>query len=344
MKETDLKVGITGGTGFVGSYIIRELLRHGYHDITAIRRQDSNNQLVADLDNKVQWQEADILDIPSIESAFRQVDIIIHAAALVSLNDSDKWKMKKVNIEGTRNMVNIALDRKIKKFIYLSSVAAIGRSDDMRQIDEDTKWQEDALNSTYAISKRQAELEVWRGFAEGLSTIILNPTIVLGAAYWDKGSAAIIPNIIQGVPFYPRGSTGVVDVRDVARAVAMAISSDKNGERYILNAGNLSYLQLFEKVCDIASKKVPSFSIPSWSHSILSWMAKASSWFTGKKPIITRNSLRISSRHFHYDGSKAARELGVSYRPIDQTIRETTEKYLQSLENNQSHGLLHLAH
>lgn len=343
-NNKNIKIGITGGTGFVGSYAIRELLENGYHNITAIKREESRKDLLHDIDDQIHWVSGDILDVPSLENAFHDVDILIHAAAMVSFHGSDRSEMKRVNIEGTRNIVNLAIDFPVKKLIHLSSVAAIGRSKQFSEISEDSKWEEDDLNSPYAISKRQSELEAWRAYAEGLPTIILNPTVILGAAFWDSGSAALIPRIINGVPFYPAGKTGFVDVRDVAKAIRIALGSEFSGERFILNAANMSYREFFTKVCNEAGCNPPSSSIPSWSHSLFSNLAKISAFIAGKKPIITKSTLSISSLKFSYNGKKSQEKLGLTYRPIDQTIRETTRQYLADQKKNKDHSILSLAH
>jgi nucleoside-diphosphate-sugar epimerase len=344
MNETKtLKIGITGATGFVGSYIIRELLNNNFRRIVALKRKGSDFDLVEDIADQIDWKEGDILNIPSLDLAFGDVDILIHAAAIVSFNADDKSSMRRVNIEGTSNIVNLAIDRNIKKLIHISSVAAIGRNKVLKEISEDSKWEEDALNSVYAKSKRHAELEVWRGYAEGLPITIFNPSIILGAGYWENGSAALIPKIINGLPFYPKGKTGFVDVRDVALAVRKAISADINGERIILNADNLSYKKLFEIVCNATGQAPPTKALPNWLHPLFSISAKISSWFTGDKPIVTSTSLRLSAQKIRYKSQKAEELLGLNYRPIDQTIKETTQTYLDALEENKKHSILNLA-
>lgn len=345
MAETNKNrvIGVTGATGFVGSYIVRELLSHGYQYIKALKRKDSRLDLVSDISGKIDWYEGDILDIPSLEKAFAEVDVIIHAAAIVSFNTTDKHHLRRVNIEGTRNIVNLAIDYNISKLIHMSSVAAIGRSKNIQEITEESKWEEDALNSIYAVSKRHAELEVWRGFAEGLKMTILNPTVILGAGYWENGSAALIPRIIKGLPFYPKGATGFVDVRDVAKAVRKSIGADINGERLILNADNLSYKDLFGKVCRHACQKPPQSTIPDWTHPLFSSFARLSSWITGQKPIVTSTSLRISSQSIQYTNQKAQKLLDLEYRPLDTTIKETTQIYMEALNENKKHSILNLA-
>ena len=218
---------ITGATGFAGSYVLRTLLEAGYTSLRALRRSTSRMDLVDDLAGRVQWYEGDLRDVFDLEAAMEGVDTVIHCAALVSFNPRDRDRLLKINRDGTANVVNAALTQGVRRLIYMSSVAALGKEEGDKQVTERTKWEPNPSNTNYAISKFQAEREAWRGQAEGLSVACVYPTIILGAGFWDVGSAKMIAHADRGGTFYPGGATGVVDVRDVAQAVSARWSVTK---------------------------------------------------------------------------------------------------------------------
>jgi len=216
---------VTGGTGFVGAYLLRYLVQEGVR-VRALRRADSPMDLVAEIADKVEWVEGDILDVPFLETAMEGVDNVYHCAATVSFDPRDREHMMKVNIEGTANIVNICLSLNIRRLLHVSSIAALGREADTPHVNEAAKWSDSPLNSNYAISKFKAECEVWRGMAEGLDVVVVNPSVIVGSGYWEKGSSALFKTIGKGMKYYPAGGTGFVDVRDVARASIGLMNSD----------------------------------------------------------------------------------------------------------------------
>jgi nucleoside-diphosphate-sugar epimerase len=166
------KVLVTGATGFLGSYILRLLLKKGYK-VRAIRRSSSPMAMLQDIADKVEWVEGDVTDLPFLEEATKDIDYVYHAAAAVSFNSKDKEKMMLVNGIGTENIVNVCLDNGVKKLLHVSSIAALGRKENVTEIDENAQWENSPLNSDYAISKFKAECEVWRGIQEGLNAVII---------------------------------------------------------------------------------------------------------------------------------------------------------------------------
>jgi len=246
---------ITGATGLVGSHLAFELIRSG-HAVRALRRPDSRFEMIKkvfslysdnpeELFSKIEWVDGDILDIFSLEDAMEGAEEVYHCAALVSFLPEDKKRLIRINTEGTANVVNAALEKKIRKLCHVSSIAALGRPEHQSDlIDENLVWKPSKHNSAYAISKYGAEREVWRGTAEGLDAVIVNPSIVLGLAGPGMGSSRIFNTVRDGLKFYPPGKNGFVDVRDVARAMILLMESDIRNERFILNAENLEYKKL----------------------------------------------------------------------------------------------------
>ena len=326
----DIHIGITGGTGLVGAHLIQELLDQGYTSITALKRAHSPISARHAQSKHIHWVEGDILDIPSLEKAFNQVDVIFHCAGLVSFRSSDKNKLKKINIEGTRNVVNLSIDFNIKKFIFLSSVAAVGRPvNEDTIIDEETKWEDSYRNSPYALSKRQAELEVWRGQSEGLSTVIFNPSTILGSGFWEQGSGALIPSFLKA-SMYPEGSNGFVAVEDVVAFLIKGLEWNGQGERFILSAGDFSYQELIHQVRSAAQKKELTRRFrSSWVPYVIPILPILRP-FLGAGSIIHRHSLIISSTHSKYDGTKARDTFGHPYRSIPDYVRKITLEFLKS--------------
>ena len=263
MDNQSKSILITGATGFVGSYLARFLVKNGYNNIVCLRRKTSRMDLVAEVVDKVTWVEGDVLDAPFLENILRgyKIQHIYHCAAVVSFDPRDREEMYKINVEGTENIVNVALEVGIEKLVYTSSIAAIGRVEREPWVRESNKWQRSPLNSHYAISKYQAEQEVWRGIAEGLTAAMVNPTVILGSQYWEQGTGRLFDQVWQGLRFYTEGATGYVDVRDVVVFMVKLMESPIENQRFVLNGENMTYKTMFEKIADIFHKKRPSIAV-----------------------------------------------------------------------------------
>lgn len=325
---------LTGATGFIGAYILRELVLSGYENIRVIKRQDSRLDLISNFVEKVEFVEADLNDLSSLKAALTDVEFVIHAAAIVSFSPKNKNKLFKSNVEGTQNLVNLCLSGSVKKLIFISSVAALGRKKGKQLIDEKAKWTKSKENTLYAISKHQAEMEVWRGQHEGLPVLIINPSVVIGPGYWNKGSSSIISRVADTLPFYPPGSTGVVDVRDVTSMVLKLMQSDMSGERFICNGHNLSYQDLFTNIAKQLEVKAPSKVLHRVLAS-LSWRYYSlKAKLLGNDPIITRESVNNAFNNFSYDNSKSLKTLNFNYRNINETLEFTCNAFLEAKRQN----------
>ena len=338
MNNTSILV--TGATGFVGAYLLRHLLSKGYTNIRGMRQQNSPMALVEPFAAQIEWVDGDILDVFSLEDAFDGIQQVYHCAALVSFDPSDRNKMMQVNEQGTANIVNIALEKGIQKLVHVSSIAAIGRTKEGETINENNKWERSSFNTNYAISKFKAEQEVWRGIAEGLTAAIVNPAIILGSSRWGTGTAKIFELISKGYAFYPAGTTGLVDIRDVVRFMVLLMESDIQGERYILNGEHLSYKDLLTQIAKAFSKRPPSIKVTPFLRGLawrLSWLQAK---MTGQSPVLTKETANNSSRIFYYDHSKSMGQFDFSYIPINQTIRETAEQFLTSAQSGHAAMML----
>lgn len=327
---------VTGGTGFLGSYIIKALVEKGI-PVRALRRSQSVPHWIdAAIWEKVEWMEGELLDVVSLEEAMEGVDTVVHSAAVVSFNKKDRKNMYQVNVEGTANVVNIALEKNIRRLVYISSVAALGRTTDGGHVNEEKKWEESKANTHYGKSKFKAELQVWRGMSEGLEAVILNPSTILGYGDWNNSSCAIFRQVYNGFRWTTPGLNGFVDVEDVAAITSLMIDSPINGERFIVNGDNWRFQQLQNSIATAFHKKRP---VKMASRRLLgiAWrLEKIKSVFTGKRPLLTRESARVAVSQTWFENGKLLRALpGFSFTPLEKTIQKACEKYLSRLPGMQ---------
>ncbi len=333
------KILVTGATGFVGSYLVRLLVQKGYA-VRAIRRAGSPMDLVREVAGQVEWVEADVTDVVALEAAFAGITQVFHCAAMVSFHPKDVRRMRQINVEGTANMVNLALDFGVQHFVHVSSIAAFGRSKERPLLDENSKWIQSRGNSQYAISKYLSEQEVWRAHAEGLPVAIVNPSVIFGSGFWNVSTGRVFTQVYQGLKFWSVGHTGIVDVRDVAQFMLLAMEKKINGERFILNAQNIGFRELFFKVADALGAKRPFIKVTPLLAEIgwrVEWLKEK---LLGTEPIVTRESARASISSFQYANAKSLTVAGFSYRPIDQIIRETSEQFLDAAKDGFSPRVL----
>lgn len=319
---------------------MRLLIKEGYSDIIASCRPTSSFALVQDFKDKVKWKETDLFDLADLTELCNEVEVVIHAAAMVTFDASEKDLLYKTNVELTKNLVDVSLEQGIKRFVYISSIAALGRCHSFETIKEDTEWEESELNTEYAISKKYGEMEVWRGAAEGLPTIILNPSLIIGAGFWKEGTPSMFYKMKKGTKMFPSGSNGVVDVRDVARSVLYALESSVENQRIIISAENISYKDLLTKIASALQVTPPSKEIPAYLVKVYKLI----------DPILEKLKLQykgvsaqqiVSLQYPSQYSSELSKEIfGMEYRPIQDTIEETATKYLESQKLNTEFGIL----
>jgi dihydroflavonol-4-reductase len=325
----DRGILVTGGTGFLGSYIIKELVEKNCR-VRAIRRSNKLPAYISkEIFDKVEWVHGDILDVISLEEGMEGVDTVIHSAAIVSFVKKDREQMYRVNIEGTANVVNMALEKNVTRLIHISSVAALGRTTTGGSVNEEKKWEESKVNTHYAKSKYKGELEVWRGISEGLNGVILNPSTLLGYGDWSSSSCAIFKNIYEEFKWYTPGINGFVDVEDVARVVVSMLDNAINEQRFVVNGDNWAFKKLMDTIAECLGKKKPSRQTTPRLLNIAWRMEKFKSLFTGKRPLLTRESARVAISQTLFENDKILKALpGFSFTPLEQTIREASKKYL----------------
>ena len=240
--------------------------------------------------------------------------------------------MFKINIEGTANVVNAALDAGVKKMVHVSSVAALGRIRENEPVNENMNWTEETSNSNYGQSKYMAEMEVWRGIGEGLDAVIVNPTIILGAGDWESGSSKIFQSVYNEFPWYSDGVTGFVDVKDVAAVMTRLMDSNITAQRFIVSAENRTYKDVLTLIAKAFGKKPPYKKVTPAIAKIVWRLEALKSWFTKKDPLVTKETSKTALAKVNFDNSKLKKYLqDFNYRPIEETIVQTCAALQQNV-------------
>jgi dihydroflavonol-4-reductase len=335
-------IAVTGGTGLIGSHLLFDLTSKGYK-VRAMKRPASDvNKIMKTfsyytdkpetLFEMINWVEGDILDLVSLEEFFEDVDTVYHAAAFVSFNPANKKNLFRNNIYGTANVVNACLAKGVSKLCHVSSVAALGHSTEGFEADENLIWSPEKHRSYYSISKFHSEMEVWRGIEEGLPAVIVNPSLVLGPGSWYHGSSSIFSTLYKGLRFYPPGTTGFVDVRDVTKAMIMLMESNISGERYILNSENCSFKTVFQQISSEFKRPIPAVEVKPWMGTLAWQAAWLKGMITGKHSEISRETIASGFSKVFYSNDKIKKLLDFSFIPIEKSIRDTASIFLKDTE------------
>ena len=328
------KIFISGASGLLGSYLIRDLLKQEGVQLVCIYRKQKSNLLTEEELSRIHWVQGDILDVDGLMEAMQGCTKVYHCAGLVSFNPSRAGDLMKINVEGTANMVNAALECGVEKFIHVSSVAAIGRKRNNQTVHESLTWDEASNPSVYGKSKYLGEMEVWRGIGEGLNAVIVNPVIILGKGDWNDGSCATFKNAFNEFPWYTEGISGFVDAADVSKAMIGLMESEISGERYIISAENLSYRSVFEMMADGFGKKRPRFKVSPLLAAIVWRLVKLKSMVTGEEPLLTKETAETAQQKVYFDHAKLLSALpGFKFTPLAQTIQEACNYYLRVTVN-----------
>lgn len=304
---------VTGGTGLLGSHLLLELASAG-KKVRALKRKSSDTNQVRkvfsyyvqnadELLGNIEWFEGDLMDFGSVEDSMEGVSEIYHAGAIVSFHPGDHKAMLKVNIEGTANLVNLALEKTISKFCYVSSIATLGRADNLGLTNEETYWKSSNKNSQYGISKYGAEREVWRGIEEGLNAVIVNPSVILGPGFWNDNSG-MFRLVWEGLKYYTQGVNGFVDVRDVMSVMIKLMERNVFGQRFIVSSENVSYQLIFSLMAKYFDKPAPFVNVPPILSHITWRMEGLRSFIMKTKPELTKEMATTASQKYFYSSDK----------------------------------------
>ncbi len=326
---------VTGGTGLVGAHLLLKLAAEGQRVRALYRNANNINKTrnlflhfsKTDAFDAIEWLQADITDVPSLEDAFAGVDYVYHCAAHISFDPAEEDKLRKINIEGTANMVNCALAFDVKKFCHVSSVAALGDPREGEPITEDTEWNPEISHHDYALSKHGAEMEVWRAWQEGLNVVIVNPALIFGYGFWEQGSGQIFTSVKKGMYFYSKGTCGIVAVDDVVNVMVQLMMSNISGERFALIAENITYENLFNTLADGLHKKRPAFLATPLMTSI-AWRID---WLLSKLKIKKRSFTKAMAQSSHktesFDSSKVYTMLGYKFTDMHAYLKQLAVEF-----------------
>lgn len=311
---------VTGATGFLGAELIHQLTRQGLK-LRALKRERSVVPALIRDNTLIEWAIADINDLSALEDAFEDIDQVYHCAALVSFDPKDKTELLRVNIEGTSNVVNLCMAFGAR-LVHVSSVAALGNAKKGALITEKDFWEYDVKAHAYAISKYEGEMEVWRGIAEGLDAVIVNPSVIIGVSTGFEGSGAIFKLVKDGLSFYTGGATGIVDVADVAKSMTVLMDSGETSERFTISSENYHYKHFFKEIAAGYGVKAPAKQAKPWMMAIAWRAAKLASLFTGKPATLTRDAARSSLNESLYSNEKIKKTIAIEFKPVKQSIEE----------------------
>lgn len=332
---------VTGGTGMVGSHLLYKLIVAGERPI-ALKRSSSDISKTKKifsyysnegekLFNKIVWVEGDILNFSSLIDAMDGVTTVYHTAAAVSFQSSDVGIITQTNIDGTANIVNAAIENKISKLLHVSTIGALGRADASGVVTEETHWNA-KKPSVYSTSKYNAEMEVWRGIAEGLDAVIINPSIILGPGEWNNGSSKLFTTMYNGLKFYSTGTNGFVDVEDVVSSMIYLMNSNIIAERFIINSENISYKQLFSWMAESLKVKPPKHKATRFLSEVAWRLLWVKGLLTGNKSAITKETAVTANQNYNYSNNKIVKEAGIEFIKIKDSISKNSRLFL--LDNN----------
>jgi dihydroflavonol-4-reductase len=331
---------VTGANGLVGSYLCRYLLSKG-EKVRALKRPTSNLRLVADIQDRIDWVDGDVNDLPSLEIAMEGIEKVYHCAAIISYAKKNHDALIRVNVEGTENIVNLSLDFNVKKLVHVSSIAALGKSGTSGEVvTEATPWDRKNLTSDYSISKFLAEREVWRGIAEGLNAVIINPSIIVGAGNWHSGSCKLFTTVNNGFKYYTDGVTGYVDVRDVVKIAYQLMESDISGERFIVNAENLSYQTFLSNIAEKLKVIGPTVKAGKTLSGIAWRIEWLKSLLSGSEPSVTKQTAVIANKKVYYNNNKIIEALNYKFITIDQSIADAAQSFNAEKIDKHFHPIL----
>jgi dihydroflavonol-4-reductase len=312
---------VTGATGFLGSELALQLVQAGNTIRCTKRNSSSIPAILKPFEKQIKWDKADMMDIFALEDAFDGITQVYHCAAWVSLKQSDKQAMIRNNVTGTANLVNLCLEHNAR-LVHVSSIAAIGQALPGLLITENTHLEETTENDGYALSKLQSEMEVWRGIAEGLDAVIVNPSLIIGANAGINGSGELFETVRKGLKFYTSGTIGFVDVADVAKCMIILMNSDVHAERYIISAENIDYKHITTSIANGFGIKPPAILAKPWMMGIAWRGAAFIAGITGGSPALDKVAAQTASETRLYDNSKIKKAIGIEFKPIEETVKE----------------------
>jgi dihydroflavonol-4-reductase len=327
---------VTGGTGLLGSHLLLELVRE-HEEVVAIKRPRSDLEEVrrvfsywsgeaAELFRLIDWVDIDLMNYAEVERAMIDVDQVYHCAALVSFQPRDARKMIEFNTGCTGNMVNACLETGVGRMLHVSSSAAIGNAPEGIPATESMIFAHSRSNTAYSVSKFKSEMEVWRGVEEGLKAVIVNPGIIFGPGFWDRGGQAMFRMVDRGLKYATPGTTSYVGILDVVSAMIRLMASDISGERFILSSEDYSYAEVAEMIAEaLGSPRKMKLVSPSAAR-LIARLDAVRGFFTGKRTLTPEHAREAFSKS-SFSSEKVREAIGIEFAPMQEVIRQVAEFY-----------------
>lgn len=313
-----MKILITGITGVLGSRLAKQFSEAG--EIHGFKRADASLSLM-DKTLPIVWHEGDLTDPISLEEALEGIDLVIHAAGLVSFDEKDRQLLNKVNWEGTANLVNAMLEKGVGRLIHVSSVAALGKSPDQRTVDENQQWVNSPLDTPYAISKHFGDLEVWRGVQEGLQALVVHPSVILTKLSDQRSSAQIYDYVLTEKSYYPLGTINYIDVRDVVSLIYQLFQKNSWNESVILSADSISYKEFFATMAKVFEKEAPSKPVTTFLLKLALWTQGIGKIFGLVKSPLNKQVAMMSQLQVIMDNTKVKSLIPYEFIPLEQSFQ-----------------------
>ncbi len=332
---------VTGATGLVGSHLLFELCQKE-EKIRAIYRDESRRERVKhifsyysenseELFSKIEWIRVNLLDKEDLKTELKNVTQVYHCAAIVSFNPQKKEETIRLNVEMTKNIIEVALENSIFDFCHVSSVATLGKFSKDGVINETIKFDSSEASSAYSIGKYMAEELVLEAQKKGLKPLIVKPSVIIGPGWWDEGSGKFYSVINKSLPYYTTGTTGFVDVRDVAKAMVLLMEKNIRCDDFLISAQNISYRDFFSKIARSIDKKPPQIKITPFVSQLVWPIAELIAIIFGKEPVLNRYTARTSQKKNQFSSEKLTKTLDFKFRNVDSSIHEFGKLFLNDL-------------
>ncbi len=314
---------VTGATGLLGSNLLAHLLKENCI-IYALKRSHSDTSACPE-DSRINWIMNDDLNVLFLEDIPKPINYIIHAAGLVSYNKKDKDRLLEVNRDFNKNLAEAALKNKVEKFIFISSISALGKDSSDGLIVENTPYNKKQFNSNYGKSKRAAEVALKQVGQKGLNWIILNPSVIIGAAKPEQSSARLIYYAADEKPFYTEGTLNFVGVDDVSRVIIHSLKDKWKNKQWIINAGAISYKAFFQATAKLLNTKAPSINIPNWGVLIGAFLENIWSIITGKTPTLSMETAKMAGKNHIYSNELLKKDMNFEFSYFEEVLEKAVD-------------------
>lgn len=320
----DISCLVTGASGFIGSHLTKLLVEEGAR-VRVLVRRTSNTKFLDDL--PLEKYIGDTSDFSSLQKAMEGVEILFHVSGFVGFKPSDAAELRRVNVQGVKNVFGVAQDLKVKRVVLTSSVAAIGGSPDGKPIDETFPWEDATPHSAYGRSKHDGEMEAMKLYREGVPVVVVNPAFVVGSPDYGPsiGGQFLLTYLQRKIKAYVVMGFNCVDVKDVARGHLLAATKGRLGERYILSNENKTLIELLRLLETCSGIRAPHFYIPYPIAYSAATVIEGVGRIFGKNFPIDRNRVQSSRYPTYYSHEKATRELDWVPHPLEETLREAVQ-------------------